>query len=98
VSWRVLVKPQAEAEMACAFQWYEDQGSGLGAKFLEAADATIRNIAEGPERYAVIHGQVRCALMRRFPYSVYFHEEASLIVILTVAYQRRDPKVWQKGE
>jgi plasmid stabilization system protein ParE len=92
----ILVKPQAEADIAEAFRWYEQQRSGLGQRFLAAVDAAIAGIAENPRRYAAVHSEVRRGPVRGFPYSLYFREEANRVVILTVAHQRRDPKVWRK--
>jgi hypothetical protein len=31
---RLIIRPEAEAEMAEAFDWYEERLSGLGASFL----------------------------------------------------------------
>jgi plasmid stabilization system protein ParE len=98
VSLQVLVKPEAEAGMAQAYRWYEEQRSGLGDDFIDAAETTIKNVADGPERYALVHGPVRRALMRGFPYSVYFQIEGDRVVILTVVHQRRDPKVWREDD
>jgi hypothetical protein len=46
-----------------------------------------------PERDALIHRQLRRALVRRFPYAVYFGPEAAGVVIFAVLHQRRAPKI-----
>ncbi len=39
VSRRLIVRPEAEAEMGEAFDWYEDCVPGLGSEFLLCVDA-----------------------------------------------------------
>lgn len=39
---------------------------------------------------------IRRALLRRFPYAVYFAVEESTVVVLTVLHAHRDPAAWQK--
>jgi plasmid stabilization system protein ParE len=38
---------------------------------------------------------VRCALVRRFPYAVYYRVEPERIVVIAVFHTKRDPGVWQ---
>lgn len=40
---RLIVRPEAEAEMSDAFDWYEDRSAGLGCKlrlFVQAQEMT----------------------------------------------------------
>ena len=39
---RLIVRPEAEAEMAETFRWYEDRVPGLGDDFLLPVDAAER--------------------------------------------------------
>jgi toxin ParE1/3/4 len=41
--------------------------------------------------YPAVHGDVRRALLRRFPYSVFFLVEDDLAIVLAVHHRRRDP-------
>jgi hypothetical protein len=35
---KLTLRPQAEAELAEAVDWYESRGKGLGAEFMRAVD------------------------------------------------------------
>jgi len=48
VSRELIVRPEAEAELGEAFDWYESRVNGLGAEFLLAIDATLASIARNP--------------------------------------------------
>jgi len=76
---RLLVRSAAEADMADAALWYEARAVGLGAEFLRAVDVTLAEIQRMPQRFPVVHGTCRRALLRRFPYAVLFLPTAEAI-------------------
>jgi plasmid stabilization system protein ParE len=91
----VLIRPEAEAEIAEAYVYYEAAAEGLGAAFLRAVEACLAAIERSPEQYVVVHQQVRRALLRRFPYAVFYIVEPDQVVVLACFHARRDPKQWQ---
>ena len=90
-----IVRPAAAADIDDAFLWYETQQRGLGHEFLAAADALIAAIAEQPVRYPVIRRNTRRALMRRFPYAMYFRVYDKVVVVVACMHGRRNPRRWQ---
>ena len=92
---RLIVRPEAEAEMADAFDWYENRAAGLGHDFLLCVDAILNAILRNPESFPLVHRIVRRALTRRFPYEIFFVEDDERIVVLSVFHARRNPKRWQ---
>jgi hypothetical protein len=48
-------------------------------------------LLENPQRFPIIHREIRCVRARRFPYSVFFRAEALRIAVLAVSPARRDP-------
>lgn len=96
MSHRLIVRPEAEAELAEAFDWYEDRVSGLGSDFLLCVDAVLNAVLRDPQHYPRIHRVVRRALTRRFPYEVFFVEDDERIVVLSIFHAKRNPKRWQE--
>jgi plasmid stabilization system protein ParE len=84
------------ADIAMAFDWYEDQSAGLGFEFLRAPDAVFESAARTPELYPIVRGETRRALVRRFPYGVFFRVKEPTVVVEAVIHARRDPSVWQR--
>jgi plasmid stabilization system protein ParE len=91
----LIVRPEAEAELAEAFNWYEQQVDGLGSRFMLSADATINSIRRDPLQYPIVYKKVRRALTRRFPYQVFFTVDDLRIVVIGVFHGMRDPSIWQ---
>lgn len=92
----LIVRPEAEAELRAAFDWYEACTSGLGSDFLICVDAVFHAIQRAPQQYPRVHRIVRRALTRRFPYEVFFLEDDERIVVLSVFHAKRDPKRWKE--
>ena len=44
----------------------------------------------------MVFDNIRRALAKRFPYTVFFKVRGSALVVLAVLHGRRDPAVWQR--
>ena len=93
---RLVSAPRADLDVDAAFEWYENERSGLGLEFLDELRATYDRIADGPLKYQLIRSGIRRVLLRRFPYAVYFAVEGDVLVVLTVLRASRDPAEWQR--
>ena len=94
----LLLRLEAAADIEDAYLWYESQRSGLGERFLEEVSATIHQITEGPELSAIVYRETRRALVRRFPYCVFFRVLDRHIVVVACLHAHRNPARWQDRE
>ncbi|MFW5777167.1 MAG: type II toxin-antitoxin system RelE/ParE family toxin [Spirochaetota bacterium] len=95
MSRELIVRPEAEVEMAEAYHWYEACSPGLGADFLLSVEAVVRAAARNPLQFAVVHRGIRRGLTRRFPYQVFFLDDEQRVVVLAVLHAKRDPERWK---
>jgi plasmid stabilization system protein ParE len=93
---RLVVLPSARRDMAEAFDWYEQQRAGLGDQFLHGVDACFDSIRKNPELYEVVHEGYRRALLRRFPYAVFYEPMPHEIVVYAVFHGAQDPEKWRR--
>jgi plasmid stabilization system protein ParE len=92
----LVLRPEAENDIATAAQWYEEQGSSkLSLDFRSALDQTFSSIKDNPELYARAYRSLRRALLRRFPYGVFYVLQPEGIVVLAVLHTSRNPKLWR---
>ena len=87
----IVFRGQARAEFDAAADWYEKERSGLGAEFLDEIEQLLARIAAQPEQFPKAHRDIRQAVVRRFPYCVYFRERGPIIVILAIFHSARNP-------
>jgi toxin ParE1/3/4 len=91
----VILRLEAQAEFDDAFDWYEGRQAGLGVRFANQVRNVFLLLASHPQLYPQVFRDVRLAVVPRFPYCVYYRIETTLIRILAVFHNRRDPAVWQ---
>ncbi len=92
----LIFRPEVREELDDAYSWYEGQQSGVGDDFLICVDETLARILQVPESYPVIYRDVRRAVVRRFPYAVYYRIVSEGTLVIAIFHGRRDPKAWQK--
>ena len=92
---RLRVTPPAEADIRDIYEWYGERSPELPAAFKNSLDETFRQLFQHPLGHPKIHGDLRRALLRRFPYGVFYLVEDTEIAILGVFHGRRDPSVWK---
>ena len=68
---------------------------GLGVEFAHVVEDVLGTIESSPLRFPVARADIRRAVLRRFPYVVYFVVLPELISVIAVLHGRRDPTVWQ---
>jgi plasmid stabilization system protein ParE len=91
----LVFRPEVREELNEAYSWYESQKPGLGEEFLDCVDETVNRISQMPESYAVAYRDIRRAIVKRFPYAVYYRIVSSLVIVTAIFHGRRDPKSWQ---
>ena len=56
----------------------------------------IEKISRSPHLYPVVYKNIRRALVRRFPYGIFYLQHENGIVVLAVFHEKRHPEEWQK--
>lgn len=92
MSYEVQVRRAAELDMAEAQVWYETQQTGLGAEFRSEISRVIDRLATTPLIYQIVHRDVRRAIVRRFPYLVWYRVATEKVIVLACTYAGRDPE------
>jgi len=96
MTYSIIVRSEAESDIRLAFNWYEDRARGLGIEFLRSIDAAISSISRLPKSHSEIYKHVRRALVRRFPFGVFYIITDKSIIILAVMHVKQHPTQWHK--
>ena len=89
------IRPAAAADIEDAYKWYETRRPGLGGEFLQAVSSVLEAISQQPERFPVIYRDLRRALLRRFPYGIFFKLESGRLMVVACFHAKRDPQEWR---
>jgi len=95
---RVVLSSRAESEIAEATLWYEQQRAGLGRELLAEFDAICATIMENPLLKAPVRRapDVRCVLLGRFPWHLWYYLEGDTIRIFAFLHAKRNPGTWKE--
>lgn len=69
MSRRIVLRPEAEADLLQARHWYEQEDPDLASAFADTFEAMIAQLDVMPELYAVALKNIRRAKLQRFPTS-----------------------------
>ena len=84
--------PAVEGELKAIRDYYEARVPGLGREFIDEFERQVLRMAAAPERWMALSGDLRRAMLARFPYVIYFRKpHADRIRITVVKHQRRHP-------
>ena len=95
MTYKIVIRPRARAEILEAAAWYDEQQAGRGDTFRDALRILISGIAESPLSFPRVQGEMRRAVLRRYRYGVYFRVHDDEVVIVAVVHGNRNPSSWQ---
>lgn len=90
-----VIRRRALAEIQRARSEYSPLGHG--GRFFEDLERVLEATRAMPLRFPAVYGEVRRALLRRYPYAVFPVRPVTMtVVILAVVHQRSDPAKWPR--
>ena len=95
MSWPVILRPAADADIQATHDELERVQAGLGGRFVAHVREALGRIEAMPELYGLVWQDVRAARLRKFRHMVYYVAFANRVEVLAVLHGSRDPSVWQ---
>ena len=92
----VQFRPAASQDVLQAVDWYEAQLPGLGGHFFEDLDRALSRIEASRGQFPSAYRNAHRALLRKFPYAVFFKTYEDRTLVVAVADLRRESKRWQR--
>jgi toxin ParE1/3/4 len=93
---RVEYHSGAEADIKAAVTWYRGRSRKAALDFITELQRAAETIRESPDRWPLGKNNTRRFLLWRFPFSIIYSEEKSVITIwAAVAHGNRRPEYWE---
>ncbi len=92
----IEIRAEAELDIIEVALWYENERAGLGAEFSDEVEKVVARIAENPLMFQERDLGTRMAMVERFPYGVYFFDEAEKVTLFGVLHLHRHPETWKQ--
>ena len=91
---RVVFSKYARQELEDAVEYYELKFPGLGDKLKDEVKIAVIRICEYPQAWSVERGEIRKALLHKFPYKLLYSVEEDHLFIIAFAHQHQKPNYW----
>jgi plasmid stabilization system protein ParE len=58
-------------------------------------DETVARIVKNPRVFPVVLNDIRRAIVKRFPYAIYYEIRENELLVLAIFHSKRDPQQWR---
>jgi plasmid stabilization system protein ParE len=95
---QLIVRSEAEADLADAAVWYDSRDPGLGLELVSEVHSAISRALRNLESFTRVRQNptVRRVLARRFPYRIFFIVRPDAIVVFAVLHAARHDQTWKQ--
>ena len=87
----IIFAPLARLEFEDAAAWYENQRPGLSDEFTLEVQEMLQQIITAPERFRLAAPATHKAILKRFPYSIYYSIELNAVHVVAFFHGARNP-------
>jgi len=88
---RIIIRPQAEADLDRAHRWYDTGDGQVAKRFVEDVDRTFSYIAQFPQGFQERKSPFRFAPLGKFRYSIIYSIEDDAIIVYRVRHMHQRP-------
>ena len=88
----VIIRISAERDIQEIYNWYENELSGLGEKFLHDFEKTISYLDSYSKSFRFRYKNFRIIPFSSFPYQIYFRIQKQSIIIQKVGHAHRNKR------
>ena len=97
-TYKIKIEPEALTDIQEITDWYNKQETGLGKRFQKTTIKQINSLSSSPQIYAIHYKEIRCMVIKKFPYMVHFYinDDTCVVEVLAVISTNRNPKIWNE--
>ena len=98
MSYKIKIDPAARIDLLESIQWYNRQQSGLGHRYYNHIQQSVKLIGKNPYFFQVRYKDLRMAPVKKFPFMILYiiDEDKKQIAITAFLHTSRNPKIWEE--
>jgi plasmid stabilization system protein ParE len=86
----------AEADLADAVSYYNQQSEGLGYEFAAEIKQTLGRILQFPDAWHPVSLRTRRCRTKRFPHGVVYQVRGDVVLVVAIMHLRQHPDCWRR--
>ena len=91
---RVEYHAGAASDVRSAVTWYQERSPKAALDFIQELQKATETISDAPDRWPIAKNKARRFQLWRFPFTIIYSEQESMIMIWAVAHGNRRPEYW----
>ena len=98
MTYTIIFSPEANEDLTDILGWYSTQTSTeVKKRLIEDLSKALKSLEKSPKSFSIRFKNARCAIMKKFPYNIYYwvDDSDSTANIFAILHQKRDPTVWR---
>lgn len=97
-SYQLQIDEEALDDIQKITDWYNERSKGLGTRFQKQTKLQINSLKNNADIYAIRYRDVRCMIIKKFPFMVHYTVNSELLIveIFAVIHTSRNPKIWEQ--
>jgi plasmid stabilization system protein ParE len=88
----LIIKEEAYQDLQNAYDYYEEQKSGLGEDFIAKVKGRMAYLKKYPLHFSKVEKEFRQALIDRFPYVIVYELSGKEIIVYAVFHCSKNPR------
>jgi len=96
MSLSIYIRKEAEADIEEAYVYYESCRENLGSDFILCVEESLSRIPKNPAQFKINYKNIHRALVRRFPYGIFYISTNTTVPVIGVLHARKNPNHWKK--
>ncbi|UNU73918.1 type II toxin-antitoxin system RelE/ParE family toxin [Moraxella nasovis] len=95
MAFNILIRSEAQNDIAQIAHWYKSQANNLDKRFLTALEHTLEKLSYMADSHAIIYQNTRKILLHKFPYAVHYQIDGFDVIVFAVLHGSQNPINWQ---
>ncbi len=94
MSYSIVFTPEANDDLTDILGWFNTESSAETKKrYISDVSKTLKILEKSPKSYSIRLKTVRCAILKSFPYNIYYWVDDfdSTVNIFAILHQKRNP-------
>ena len=97
-AYKLVVSTAALSDIQEVTNWYNQCLPKLGTRFQQAVKKQISTLKYNANSCAIRYQNVRCLLVKKFPYLIHFtiNEVEEIVEVFAIIHTSRTPDIWEE--
>ena len=92
---KLSIRKEAEEDIDQAFGWHSANVPHVANRFLNALENLFVLVMEHPALFPIVYRDLRRAMVRHFPFSLYYRINGADVTAFAVLHQHSADETWQ---